>query len=492
MIFIKKPIPKIHSGLWIIALLFCVPLNSKAVSGSGYFPYGVASGDPSKTEVVLWTRLTSPDRQDAEVQWEMSQDKSFAQIEQQGNAMAKSANDFCVKAFPGQLDPGTFYYYRFSYKNSYSTTGRTKTLPTSTERIKIGVVNCAKYTGGYYHAYEALSQMEGIDVVIHLGDYIYESAAAKEGDSYWPSVQATGRQHIPAHECLSLEDYRTRYAQYRSDTSLQKLHANFPMITIWDDHEIAMKPLKEMKDGKLEYDGNWEKRKNNSIIAYHEWLPLRPEPFENIYRSFQFGDLVNLMMLDTRVCCKSEVTKTLQSLEDTSRHIIGNEQLRWIENEVMRHDAEWNVFGNQLLYADKDMGWNRWSGFPADRDRLSDFIEGQPDKNFLFTTGNAHNPHHYVVFKKDKKDTLFHEVLPGSISSGNNAEKAFFDESILAKEEKRLKDAGNVLWFDQNSHGFIVLNATPEELKVDWYFVTDIRKKEFEVFIPYSIALKPH
>ena len=478
--------------LCLVLAISCQKVPKGNDSSNNFFPHGIASGDPSTTEVVLWTRLNSLDPSNMEVKWEVSSNDDFSDIISSGSESAKEENDYCVKVITDQLKPGTHYYYRFIHEGSYSTIGRTKTLPENTDRIKIGVINCAKYTGGYYHAFDALSKMDDLDVIIHLGDYIYESGAAVEGESYWPSVQATGRQHDPLHECLSLEDYRTRYAQYHMDTVLQNLHAKFPMIVIWDDHEIAMKPLKKLKDGTMEYGGDWQGRLNNSIKAYHEWLPLRPEPFDDIYRSFQFGDLVNLMMLDARVCCKDDVDKTIESLADTSRHIVGNKQLDWIENEVITNNAKWNIFGNQLLIAEKDMGWNRWPGFPQDRNRLLKFIEENPAKNFVVTTGNAHNPHHYVVFNEDKTDTLFHELLPGSISSGNNAEKAHYDSVIIANEDKRLREADNVLWFHQDSHGFIVLDATPDRLQADWYFVSDIRKKDYELSKPYSLILKPN
>ncbi len=471
-----------------IGLIGLVSVNSTHGQKAA-FTHGVASGDPDHHSIVLWTRLVTADSAAAVLNWQVATDTRFNSPVAEGSAIADIDNDFCTKVIADGLQAGRSYFYRFVYRGMTSPIGRTKTLPSETHRIKIGVANCAKYTGGYYHAYEELARMDDLDVVIHLGDYIYESGPSVKGSSYWPAYQATRRQHDPPYECLSLQDYRTRYAQYRSDPSLQKLHARHPMITIWDDHEIAMKPLKKLSDGTLQYNGDWEGRKRNSITAYHEWLPIRVKPFEAIYRSFQFGDLVNLMMLDTRVCCKSEVTKTLASLKDTSRHIVGNEQLDWIEREVLTHRSKWNIFGNQLLMAEKDMGWNRWPGFPTDRNRLLQFIEDNPSMNFLVTTGNAHNPHHYIIFDKSGKDTLLHEVLPGSISSGNNAEKAFYDPRVLAKEEKRLKSASNVLWFHQDSHGFIVIDLTSKRAKVNWYFVSSIRKKEYELISPYSYTL---
>ena len=453
------------------------------------FTHGVASGDPSQSSVVLWTRLTPSAPSEPMLSWQISEDSAFNSFET-GSIMSRQENDHCVKVVVNGLKPGKIYFYRFKHKEQFSPIGRTKTLPEGSENIKIGVVNCAKYTGGYYHAYEELAKMDDVDVVIHLGDYIYESGPTTPESSYWPAFQATGRQHEPPHSCITLKDYRIRYAQYRSDSSLQKLHARHPIIATWDDHEIAMKQHMYNIEGKKIRNPDWEIRKDHSIKAYHEWIPLRPEPFQNIYRSFNLGNLVNLLMLDTRVCCKSVVTKTAASLQDTSRHIIGNEQLGWIKNKVIESAAPWNIFGNQLLISIKNNGWERWQGFPYDRNRFLSFVESRSEEEFVFITGNAHNPHHYIVFNEDKTDTLIHELLPGSISSGNNAEKARYDQAILDKEAKRLTEAENVLWFHQDSHGFIVLDVTKDQLTADWYFVSTIHQKEYQLTKPYKVVLR--
>ncbi|MEO1011997.1 MAG: alkaline phosphatase D family protein [Bacteroidota bacterium] len=486
----KQEVNRVVLGVLMVCMAVAFGCKETKKAPLGTFTHGVASGDPGKEDVILWTRFVPVDSLETNIDWEIGSDSLFSRIVNKGSILSSPDNDFCVHVRAGGLQSGKTYYYRFKKNGLETLTGRTRTLPEKADNIRIGVVNCANYTGGYYHAFDSLSKMKDIDVVIHLGDYIYEGGKVVEGSSYWPSYKATGRQHDPMHECFSLTDYRTRYALYRGDSALQKLHSRFPMIPIWDDHEIAMKPLNKNKPGYAKFGGTWQERFDNSVKAYHEWLPLRPKAFETIYRSFQFGDLVNLMMLDTRVCCKSEVTKTPESLLDTTRHIIGSKQLKWIQEEVIQNDADWNVFGNQLLLAIKDMGWARWPGFPRDRDRFLDFVQRNPEKNFVFTTGNAHNPHHYIIRDETKRDTLVHEFLPGSISSGNNAEKAFYDPDVLAKEAKRLTEAENVLWFHQDSHGFIVLDITEEKLEALWYFVSSIRDKTYTVNIPYRYTLR--
>ncbi|MEL6254673.1 MAG: alkaline phosphatase D family protein, partial [Bacteroidota bacterium] len=295
-----------------VLLLFCLlpPVVYSQQNISGKFTHGIASGDPDQFSVVLWTRFVPAKEEMNELSYEVSESRDFSQIKASGKVKSLGENNFCIKLIARELKPGTTYFYRFLQGDLISPIGRTKTLPLEVEKLRIGVVNCAKYTGGYYHAYDALAKLEDVDVVIHLGDYIYENGPSTPKSSYWAAYLATGRQHDPPRECLTLEDYRTRYAQYRSDSSLQKLHANFPMIPIWDDHEIAMKRHKQNGEGRKVPNPTWEKRRDNSIKAYHEWLPLRPEPFEEIYRSFQFGNLLNLLMLDTRVCCRSLVDKT--------------------------------------------------------------------------------------------------------------------------------------------------------------------------------------
>ena len=319
-----------------------------------------------------------------------------------------------------------------------------------------------------------------VDVVIHLGDYIYESGPSTPQSSYWAAFQATGRQHFPEKEVIAPEEYDQRYSQYKRDPDLQKLHSRFPMISIWDDHEIP-----SSKKG-----GDWQTRKVGAVKAYHRWLPIRPKPFEPIYRSFQFGNLVNLLMLDARHCCKDEALKTAASLKDTSRHNIGNEQLNWIKKDVSRNQATWNIFGNQLLVAKKGKGWERWQGYPYDRSRFLDFIKKNNHLNYLIATGNAHNPHHYVVLDDNRKDTIVHELLPGSISSGNNAEKARYNEAILKKEAKRLDGEDNVVWYHQDTHGFIVLDITKKKTDATWYSVSTVRSKNYNVFVNYSYQFK--
>ena len=444
------------------------------------FTHGVASGDPRHESVLLWTRFVPPDGRIAKVRWELASDSRFRSMVASGTAKSDAERDYCVKAVATGLVPGSTYFYRFCSRGRVSSVGRTRTLPQRTERVRIGVVNCGKFTGGYYHAYRAVADEPTLDVVIHLGDYIYDNGPTRPGDSYYRSFERTGRQHQPPRHCVTLQDYRTRYAQYRGDPDLRYLHAQVPLIAIWDDHDVAAIPRAKTAEGLPDYASDWMPRFRDSLRAWHEWVPSRVPLGKPIYRSFVFGDLVTLLMVDTRVCCKSRVDKSLDSLEDPDRHIVGDAQLDWMFNQITNHHSAWNVMGNQLLVAEKGAGWNRWHGFPVDRNRLVRFFEERPDCRLLVTTGNAHNPHHYEVPDSQGR-TLFHEVLPGSVSSGNNAEKARYDQSKLDEIERAQSKNPGLVWVDNNAHGYIVLDIDRNRARVEWKFVSDIRKPSFTV-----------
>ena len=468
-------------------IVFVGTLSTNHCLSSSGFRHGVASGDPGRSEITLWTRLEAP-ADTTLVRWEIAKDDSFRSVVQSGQVDALRRNDFCVHVRVKGLQPSSQYYYRFRSGNDNSPIGRTRTLPVDCGRVRIAVVNCAKFEGGFYHAYRDLAERDDVDVVLHLGDYIYDNGTARPGSSYYPATLATHRRHQPPGDCKSLADYRTRYSQYRKDADLQALHARHPMVVIWDDHDIAKIPKQKRPNGLPDYESDWSDRFENSVRAWHEWIPTDVKKGERIYRSFQFGSLIKLLMLDTRVCCKSRVTKTQDSLQDPNRHIVGNQQLDWIFDEIQESSCTWNIIGNQLLFAEKDAGWNRWTGFPADRNRFLRFVSEHPSLNFIMTTGNAHNPHHYLVHDANRK-LLFHEVLPGSVSSGNRAEKAHFDRRVIAESNRRLRDIRDLVWFKNNEHGYIVLDIQTRRAVVEWIFVSNIRKRDFTTRVGRRVTI---
>lgn len=306
------------------------------------FSHGVASGDPTQSAVIIWTRALPVESALVTVSWEIATDSDFINIVNNGSTTTTADRDYTVKVDAQNLVANTQYFYRFIANNRLSETGITKTLPSgSVDKVKLAVMSCSNYPAGYFNVYELASQMNDVDAVLHLGDYIYEYP--REGYAS-ETAAAIGREVLPANEIISLDDYRTRYAQYRSDESLQKLHALTPFITVWDDHEVANDTYKDGAENHDESEGDFEERKLAALQAYFEWLPIRPITEGNereIYRSFQFGDLVDLYMLDTRILGRDKqldyvdyqdpVTGALDSakfttdLSDPSRTRLGTE-----------------------------------------------------------------------------------------------------------------------------------------------------------------------
>lgn len=329
------------------------------------FLHGVASGDPATDAIILWTRV-SADAATVPVSWQLAQDKDFKQIVRSGDTSTSAQSDYTVKIDVRDLNAGTEYYFRFRAGTVTSAVGRAKTLPAAgVNAVKLAVFSCSNYPAGYFHVYAKAAEITNLDAVIHLGDYIYEYGA----DGYASeNAAALGRQSQPATEILSLADYRTRYSQYRTDSALQQLHAAAPFIAVWDDHEITNDTWRDGAENHQPDEGDFTQRKQAALKAYFEWMPIRPAAANDeltIYRQFEFGDLVNLMMLDTRVIGRDEqlsyasytdpVSGQLDSarfsadLMQANRTLLGNEQLQWLLDKLSQSEARWQLLGQQVL-----------------------------------------------------------------------------------------------------------------------------------------------
>lgn len=336
-------------------------------STSAEFLHGVASGDPLKDRVILWTRLTPKNlAARLEVVWEISEDLNFAHLVNSGKVQTTQVRDFTIKVDADKLRSGRTYYYRFRYGDKVSATGQTKTLAESADSVKFAVCSCSNYPAGYFHVYREMARQD-LDVIIHLGDYIYEYG---QGGYATEEAKRLGRE-LPADnnkEAIKLDDYRKRYALYRSDLDLQAAHHRHPFIVIWDDHELANDAWKAGAENHQANEGDFEARKLAALQAYFEWMPIRPtarDNFLNIYRQFNFGDLVQLIMLDTRILARDQqlsytqyvtpqgidLTRFKQDLDHPSRTIMGHAQRQWLQDQLIQSSAIWNVIGQQVLMA---------------------------------------------------------------------------------------------------------------------------------------------
>lgn len=329
------------------------------------FLHGVASGDPLQTQVIIWTRVTPADSSARlEVQWEVAKDAEFKHITATGNVLTTAAQDFTVRVDVTGLTAGQVYFYRFKSASTYSITGQTKTLATQVQSVQFAVCSCSNYPAGYFHVYKEMAKQD-VDVVIHLGDYIYEYGM---GGYATEEAVAMGRTLADDNntEIIRLDDYRKRYALYRLDPDLQAAHQRHPFIVIWDDHELANDAWeKGAENHQSDTEGDFLERKLAALAAYFEWMPIRPIDDQNIkiYRQFDFGTLVQLTMLDTRIIARNvqldyanymtatglDIAKFQADLINPVRSLMGVEQRNWLLQKLQQSTATWNVLGQQIL-----------------------------------------------------------------------------------------------------------------------------------------------
>lgn len=342
------------------------------------FSYGVASGDPLTDRVILWTYAKIPGSTNTVgLTWQVATDNSFATIFRAGRIDASDATAFTAKVDVTGLTAGSTYFYRFvDDAGVVSTIGTTRTLPAANATsVKFAVFSCTLYSEGFFNTYDAAAKSDA-QYAIHLGDYLYEygSDPAKFGNK---DAVALGRVTSPANDIVTLSDYRTRYALYRSDPTLQALHAKMPWITVWDDHEFANNAfVGGAENHNPATQGDWTTRKNNAAKAYHEWMPIRTPDASNlfkIYRSFDFGTLFSLHMLDTRIEGRVQqyanygdpistpgyayadyvagLTPVNGVYPDASRTMISATQQAWLTASLSKSTATWQILGNQDIMA---------------------------------------------------------------------------------------------------------------------------------------------
>jgi alkaline phosphatase D len=362
------------SSASVVALASC---GSTASAAPAEFNYGVASGDPLTTSVILWTHAKVKDQNyDVSLQWQIAKDASFTSMVNNGTVNALAGAGFTAKVDATGLTAGNTYFYRFiDSTGSASPVGTTRTLPASTATsVKFAVFSCTLYSEGYFNTYEAAAA-SGAEFALHLGDYIYEygADATKFGNA---DAVKLDRVTSPANDIVTLSDYRTRYAKYRSDASLQALHAKMPWITVWDDHEFANNAYMDgAENHNTTTQGSWVDRKNTAARVYHEWMPIRTPDATNllkIYRNFDFGTLFSLHMLDTRIEGRTKqkygyygdpsdpkvqpytyadylagLTPVNGVFPDAANKMISDTQLTWLATNIAKSTATWQIVGNQ-------------------------------------------------------------------------------------------------------------------------------------------------
>ena len=492
------------------------------------FFHGVASGDPLSDRVIIWTRVTPEDMNTdpIEVKWTMATDPQLMNQVADGTFTTDADRDYTVKIDVTDLAPATTYYYGFEALGKASLTGRTKTTPEfdQADHLRFGVVSCSNFQAGYFNGYAGLAARNDLDAVIHLGDYIYEYADGVYGDA----DLFADRPLEPSTEIVTEEEYRTRYSTYRLDTALARAHQQHPFIAVWDDHESANDAY---TDGAENHDpatqGDWETRKNVAKKVYFEWMPIREQANDIVYRTIQYGDLCDLIMLDTRLEGREVqiLDNASPDLQDPDRTILGADQKDWFLDQLSSSEAKWKVIGQQVIFAEFHVGWagladpagyhgtesiflDIWDGYPAERAQIIDFIETNEIDNVVMLTGDFHStfafdvptrPHDLLLtdvpgvglvpfynatteYDPTTGDgSVLVEFATPSITSAN------FDENIdpltafgLQVQINSDVDAGGGLLLGNPNphlkgvnlvqHGYFILDVQEEATTANWYF----------------------
>jgi alkaline phosphatase D len=457
------------------------------------FRHGVASGDPLSDRVILWTRVSPASAADTEtVKWVVARDPGLTQIVKLGEFQTTVARDYTVKIDVTGLEPGTAYYYRFESLGERSAIGRTRTLPVSdVSRIRLGVVSCSNLPFGYFNAYACLANRPDLDAILHLGDYLYEYPNGQYGDG-----SRFGRQPLPDKEMTALSDYRTRHAQYKADPDSQEVHRQHPFIVTWDDHEFTNNTWRNGAENHDASEGDWMTRRNAAQQAYYEWMPIREDEQtlqSRIYRTFRFGNMASLYMLDTRLVGRDQeaARDDAATIEQPNRQLLGAEQEGWLAEQMVasvKNQSRWHVLGQQVIFAPQVEPGTRaanpdsWDGYRAARGRVFDMIERAKLENLAVLTGDVHSSWAFDL-PRDPFKGYDKATGKGSVGVEFAGTSVTSPSSLGVTPEGKTQQATllatrpHLHYVDGSYRGYFVLDLTRERLQADFYGVATVEER---------------
>lgn len=502
--------------------LAAAPLAAKYPLG---FTHGVASGEPGSSSVLLWSRYAAG--QPTTLRWEVSQDESFRKVVAGGTVLATPDHDWCVKQVAENLEPDSWYYFRFiAPDGSESCTGSTRTLPVgSVDSFRMAVVGCSNKGFGWFNAYAHIAEQGDFDLVLHTGDYLYEYPVG----TYPSAAEAlAGRKLDPAHEIIALADYRARYANYRTDPDLQRLHQLYPMLHVPDDHESANDSYAlgaENHDPATE--GPWEARKRAAIRARLEWLPVSDDP----WAAYEIGDLATLFRLETRLTARTkpfdlgqimrrgggDPARTIAALEafrdgewrDPSHTLMGEIQEDWLAKgfETSRRSGKtWQVLLQQVIMANLrssgdiaegmtdvvpdylrqrirasvlnskvglPFNMDAWDGYPAARERLL-LSAQEADANLIVLAGDSHNAWASELDNAGAAAGI--EFAGHSVSSpGFEGYLGWVPPEKLAAQS--VAENTQLKWAETGHRGYMAIELTPRRATAEYRFLETVRSR---------------
>jgi len=442
------------------------------------FEHGVASGDPRPDSVILWTRVTpgmpgDPDPGAVDVTLEIASDSAFGAIVSTESASTDASRDFTVKVDAAGLEAATTYYYRFTALGETSPVGRTRTAPSgAADRLRLAVCSCSSLGHGFLHGYGKIAARADLDAVIHLGDYIYEYGNLQYGNL---------REYEPSTEIVALDDYRARFSQYRREPELAEAHRQHPFIVIWDDHETANNSWRGGAQNHDASEGSWSDRLAAATQAYREWMPIRDEGEPGqLWRRLGYGDLLDLVMVDTRIWGRDEELEGLDSpgIDDPARQLLGADQEAWLIEQLGTSTARWKLIGNQVMLAPITGFANpdQWDGYPAARERLLGAIRDGGVDDVVVLTGDIHSswafdlPLDVSAYDPDTGDGSFGvELVAPAISSPG------FPDIGADRVAMSLMDQNpHLTWAQITRRGYVVLDLDDARMQAEWYFTGDV------------------
>jgi alkaline phosphatase D len=496
-----------------------IPSIARASFGTG-FTHNVASGEPAQNSVLLWTRFVGSG--DTALKAEVSEASDFRKIIGGGDVVASPARDFTAKVKISGLRADSWYFYRFvAPDGSASPVGRTRTLPEGGNApFKLGVFSCSNMPFGYFNAYAHAVETGDLDLAVHLGDYLYEYQRG-----VFPSEKDAIASRIiePAGEIIALADYRLRYASYRLDPDLQKLHQLCPMIAMWDDHEFTNDGYQDGAQNHNAGEGDWSVRKLAAEQAWREWMPVKDlDAGEDRWSRYEVGDLATIHMTESRISARSKqpnIGSVLRGAEnrakalddfrdsawqDPSREMLGRKQEAWLANGFKASKSKWNIWaqqtivgatrqpadaltwlkdetpefvkqrvalGAELARADLPTNMDSWDGYPAARSRVLQAAQNA-NADLVVLTGDSHNA---WAFELD------HDSQPVGVElAGHSITSPGFEYYLNGRPPadiaKMLVETNRQLdWMDASQRGYMTVTMTDREVISDWQFMNDIK-----------------
>lgn len=509
------------------------------------FLHGVASGDPDSTSFVIWTRVSNATGM-TDIDWRVATDVNFQNVIANGTYSTDETRDYTVKIVIDDLSPGQDYFFQFHADGRPSPTGRTKTLPTGhVDRLVFAVATCSNYAFGYFNAYEAIAKDADIDLVVHLGDYIYEHGSDAYGGD---TGRRIGRNHEPAHEALTLPDYRQRFAQYKTDMGSKAMHARHPLIVIWDDHETANNPWMGGAANHQADEGEWATRRAAALQAFYEWLPVRdPQDGgsrEEYWRHYKFGDLASLITLEGRHTGRSkqvDIDDYLPGIDSEfaaedfigkvvhapGRRLLSGDMEQFLAGELAESvgaNRRWRIIGNQSVMArriaprlddpffaklgnDLDDDANNmldgltkhgefglpvdldsWNGYPDARESFYQISKDAGARDLLVLAGDSHSFWQNVLHDAGG-ESMGVELGATGITSPRSL-LALGQEGLTLFDKLNAAHNEEVVWTEGRYRGFIRLEIDHEGAHADFVRVSNVESRDYDIQIVRSVDIK--